>query len=111
MKIVKALTLGLKKVYIIYSQKRLAFEFDKQKSRSNYQKHGIDFVKAQKLWHDENAIEDEADTIEEKRYRRTGEIDGISYTAYFTWRNDKVRLISVRRARKNEVDEYDKNKC
>ena len=34
----------------------MKFEYDEQKSQINKEKHGIDFVEAQKLWQDENAL-------------------------------------------------------
>lgn len=39
------------------------FEFDQSKSDSNFTKHGIDFVKAQKLWNDSMLLEIPAKTV------------------------------------------------
>lgn len=35
----------------------MEFEFDERKSAANKAKHGIDFVEAQALWHDEQLVE------------------------------------------------------
>jgi len=54
----------------------MKFEFDPQKSRSNKQKHGIDFVDAQSLWDDWDLLEIPAKTIEDEgRCLVIGKID------------------------------------
>jgi hypothetical protein len=35
----------------------ISFEWDKNKSQSNLQKHGISFKEAQSVFYDENAVE------------------------------------------------------
>ena len=84
------------------------FEFDPEKSIANKDKHGIDFISAQALWEDPNAIKIKARTIDEARYIVIGKIAGKHWTAIITCRNDHVRIISVRRARKKEVQAYEK---
>lgn len=44
------------------------FEFDVAKSKTNHEKHGIDFVEAQELWEDEDRLEIPARTEDEPRY-------------------------------------------
>ena len=83
------------------------FEFDKTKSISNGKKHGIDFVEAQELWDDPDRIEVPAKTQVEKRYVLTGRISNKHWSAVFTLRENRVRIISVRRARSQEVEEYE----
>ena len=85
------------------------FEFDPQKSQSNKFKHGIDFEEAKALWNDPNAIEIELRYPNEKRHARIGKpFEGSLelWTAIFTLRAEKVRLISVRRARTKEEQQY-----
>ena len=85
------------------------FEFDPQKSQSNKLKHGIDFEEAKALWNDPNAIEIELHNLDEKRSARIGkQFEGSNelWTAIFTFRGEKVRLISVRRARVKEKQRY-----
>ena len=85
------------------------FEFDPQKSQSNKLKHGIDFEEAKALWNDPNAIEIELQYPDEKRRARIGkQFEGSSelWTAIFTLRVEKIRLISVRRARTKEEQQY-----
>lgn len=84
-----------------------SFEFDELKSRSNKRKHGIDFVEAQALWHDENVLELTARVSGESRYVVVGTIGGKHWTAVITYRGGAIRLISVRRSRIPEVQAYE----
>lgn len=84
----------------------MKFEYDSHKSRSNKQKHGIDFEDAKILWNDERAIEIEARTTGETRKLLIAEKDGNIWSAVFTLRNNKIRIISVRKSRKNEKEIY-----
>ena len=84
-----------------------SFEFDTAKSESNRAKHGIDFVEAQGLWNDPMLLEIPAKTDDEPRYLAIGQIDGKHWSAVITYREANVRLISVRRARTEEVALYE----
>lgn len=85
----------------------MLFEFDEAKSRANKAKHGIDFVKAQELWLDDMLLEIEARSEDEPRFVVIGRIDGKHYSAVITYRDDRIRLISVRRSRDKEVALYE----
>lgn len=85
----------------------MEFEFDANKSDANQRKHGIDFVDAQVLWDDYNRIEVPARTDDEPRWLVIGYIEQSHYSAVITDRGDRIRLISVRRARKEEVRIYE----
>jgi uncharacterized DUF497 family protein len=84
-----------------------SFEFDATKSESNRSKHGIDFVEAQSLWGDPMLLEIPANTEDEPRYLVIGLIDGKHWSAVITYRGANIRLISVRRARAEEVVLYE----
>ena len=84
-----------------------AFEFDPVKSNSNLVKHNIDFVEAQVLWNDPMLLEIAAKTEDEPRYLVIGLIDGKHWSAVITYRGTTIRLISVRRARAEEVALYE----
>ena len=86
----------------------MEFEYDKVKSAANHKKHGIDFLEAQELWNDPDCIVIPARTVGESRYLLIGKLGKIFWSAIFTLRNQKIRIISVRKARKNE-EEYYKN--
>ena len=83
------------------------FEFNAIKSESNRAKHGIDFVVAQSLWSDPMLLEIPAKTDDEPRWVVIGQIDGKHWSAVITYRAGNVRLISVRRARAEEVALYE----
>ncbi|MFT5140764.1 MAG: uncharacterized DUF497 family protein [Rhodothermales bacterium] len=83
------------------------FEFDTSKSESNLQKHGIDFIEAQALWSDSNLLEIPAKTLDEPRFLVIGVIEQKHWSAVVTYRNGKIRLISVRRSRDEEVTLYE----
>jgi len=83
------------------------FEFDGKKSTANHSKHGIDFIEAQQLWDDLNLLEVPARTTDEPRFLIVGKIKGNTWSAVTTYRDEKVRIISVRRSRKEEVELYE----
>ena len=88
----------------------MKFEYDRNKSQINKEKHGIDFVNAQNLWQDENALIVPANIIDdETRYALISTFKDKCYTAIFTLRDEIYRIISVRRCRKNEERNYEKN--
>jgi len=78
------------------------FEYDPAKSEANKLKHAIDFEEAQQLWNDESALEGKTPYTKEERYYRIGRIGRVFWTAIFTYREGRIRLISVRRARGSE---------
>ncbi|WP_219414046.1 BrnT family toxin [Pseudonocardia nigra] len=83
------------------------FEFDPNKSAANRDKHGIDFIEAQRLWVDGLRVEVPARTVDEARWLVIGRIDGKHWSAVVTFRQGKVRIISVRRSREEEVAIYE----
>ncbi len=85
----------------------MEFEFDPRKSESNKQKHGIDFYEAQELWADPDFIEIPVKTSDESRFLVIGKVSGKHWSGIITYRIEKIRIISVRRSRKEEVDIYE----
>ena len=85
----------------------MGFECDPPKSLSNKAKHGVDFDEAQELWRDPDRIFAPTSAGPEPRFLVIGKIGGRVWTAVFTLREDRVRIISVRRARKDEVERYE----
>jgi uncharacterized DUF497 family protein len=81
------------------------FEFDPTKSKSNRLKHGIDFDEAKILWEVPGVIR-QANFSGELRWLLIAKHSGKIWSAIYTMRRQKVRLISVRRARKNEEELY-----
>ena len=87
----------------------MEFEYDPAKSRANVQKHGIDFEDAQDLWRDSGLLILPSRLTKEPRLLAIGKILDRHWTAVFTERAGKVRLISVRRSRVEERSLYDRN--
>jgi len=83
------------------------FEFDDTKSALNLKKHGIDFEVAQELWNDPDVIEVQAKSDNEPRFLVIGCIASKHWSAVITYRSSTIRIISVRRSRKPEVELYE----
>lgn len=85
----------------------LRFEFDEAKSEINRAKHGIDFVKAQELWKDQRLLGVPARVEDEPRFLIVGRLASKHWSAVITYRDEAIRIISVRRSRKEEVALYE----
>ncbi len=85
----------------------MEFEFDEKKSLANKEKHGLDFFEAQALWYDPDLLEVPAKTTDEPRFLIIGRIEEKCWSAVITYRKDTIRIISVRRARVEEIALYE----
>jgi uncharacterized DUF497 family protein len=85
----------------------MEFEYDEAKSKRNKEKHGIDFVEAQLLWDDPERMEIPAKTEDEPRCVVIGKIAGKHWSVIVTYRENKTRIISARRSRKEEIEFYE----
>ena len=83
------------------------FEFDPKKSLSNLDKHGIDFISAQTIWVDPDFIEIQAKSLDEPRSLVIGVMAEKHWSAAITYREQNIRIISVRRSRSSEVAIYE----
>lgn len=83
------------------------FEWDDEKAALNFQKHGVTFDTAAKVFGDENRIEeyDEEHSIDEDRWRVIGMVGKVIFVIY-TERGDCTRLISAREATVKERRKY-----
>lgn len=84
----------------------MAFEWDNEKNFSNQTKHGIDFDTARALWDDDRRVEIQSSYPLENRSILVAKLDKKLWTAIFTRRGSALRIISVRRARKQEANLY-----
>lgn len=82
------------------------FEWDDNKRETNLKKHGIDFVDVIEIFNDINRIEMEIVQNGEKRFQTIGMIYDIVILLVYTWRGEKIRIISARRASKKERNVY-----
>lgn len=85
----------------------MEFEYDAGKSEANRSKHGIDFETAQELWQDARRVEIPAKTVDEARFVVIGRMAGQTWSAVVTYRGERVRIISVRRSRPEEIGIYE----
>jgi uncharacterized protein len=85
----------------------MEFEFDPKKSEANKAKHGIDFIEAQALWNDPDIMEIPVKTTDELRFLVIGKISEKHWSGIITYRGGRIRMISVSRSRKEEVDQYE----
>ena len=85
----------------------MMFEYDLNKSNSNLKKHKISFETAKELWEDDRLLEIPAKTIDEERFIIIAKLKNKCWTGVITYRNKNIRIISVRRSRKNEEELYE----
>jgi uncharacterized DUF497 family protein len=86
----------------------VGFEFDESKSRANKAKHGVDFLEAQALWDDPALVEVPARSDIEPRFLVVGPMGGKHWSAFVTYRDKNIRVISVRRSRPEGVAIYER---
>ena len=88
----------------------MLFEWDDEKEKINIAKHGIDFATAARVFGDENRLEiyDEAHSYNEDRYITIGSVDAVTFIVMvvYTERGESIRLISARKATKQEGRMY-----
>jgi uncharacterized protein len=82
-----------------------AVEWNEAKAASNRRKHGIDFDEAVEIFYGASLLR-RSDRHMEERWLAIGETEGRVVTVVFTWRGDALRIISARRARRNEKRAY-----
>ena len=85
----------------------MEFEFDPEKSIANQEKHGIDFQAARAIWDDADYIEIPLKTTDEVRFMVIGMINNKVWSGIIMFRGESIRIISVRRSRKEEIAIYE----
>jgi len=84
------------------------FEWDKSKAKKNKSKHGIAFADTFAVFEDPNAVTIEDFRSDEQRYVTIGmDAFGRILVVVYTWRDDKIRFISARKAMRSEVRQYE----
>jgi uncharacterized DUF497 family protein len=85
------------------------FEWDAHKARANLRKHGVDFAGAVAVFEDEQAltVRDDVSAVDEQRYLSVGrDVRGRILVVAYTWRSNRIRLFSARRATATERRQY-----
>jgi uncharacterized DUF497 family protein len=88
---------------------KLEFEWNGAKAKANFRRHGVSFDLAKAVFSDPFAVErlDEREEHGEERFVIIGAAEGeaLLFVAY-TEREERIRIISARRATQNEQDDY-----
>lgn len=84
------------------------FEWDTGKDAANFAKHKIDFATAKRVFHDPNAVvgDDLSSSHAGDRFFITGQVDGRMVPVVYTYRHDRIRLISAWPSTRREIDDY-----
>lgn len=86
----------------------MRFEWDSGKAISNLRKHGIDFADAVTVLEDDRAVRIREETVEDARFVTIG-MDTLArvLVVVYAWRDEKIRIISARKATRNERRRYE----
>ena len=85
----------------------MKFEWDDAKARANLRKHGIDFADAATVFDDESALTVPDPGFDEDRYVTMAvDAPGRLLVVVYTWRHDRIRIISARKAGPSETRAY-----
>ncbi len=83
-------------------------EWDARKAESSLRKHRVDFADATTALHDERAITiADTDSDEQRFVTLAADALGRILVVVYTWRGDTVRLISARKATRQERSQYE----
>ena len=83
----------------------MRFEWDERKRRVNLAKHGLDFRRAVSVF-DRTSFTYPSPRLDEERWVTVGEAHGRLVAVVWTWRSGAIRVISMRRARREEAGQY-----
>lgn len=89
---------------------RVEYEWDPTKAAANLRKHGIDFADAALVLEDELALTTrDLYSKDEERFVTLGhDPQGRLLVVVYTWRGDRIRLISARQATSRERRDFEK---
>jgi uncharacterized DUF497 family protein len=96
------------RLLVFFVMMELNFEWDENKRLLNLKKHGIDFPDAIQIFFDTNRLEaiSERQNYEEIRWKVIGKVEENILFVVYTKRDSKYRIISARKAHKNERKIY-----
>ena len=93
----------------------MKFEWDERKNLTNQQKHGLNFETASLVFDEPNALSIQDRFVdEEERWQIIGQIAGlmialVAHTIRLEEDTEIIRIISARKATKEERNEYEKS--
>jgi uncharacterized DUF497 family protein len=85
-----------------------AFEWDEEKAAANLRKHGVPFEVAPEAFRDDHRLDqvDSRRDYGEERRNSVACVDGLHLAVSYTMRGDVARIISIRRASRQERNRY-----
>jgi uncharacterized DUF497 family protein len=83
------------------------YEWDPAKAKSNQEEHGVDFADAVQVFDNPYLNKEDTDVVGDQVFVALG-MDNLGrlLVVVYTYRQDKIRLISARKATKKEGTEY-----
>ena len=85
----------------------MTFEWNEAKRQGNVDKHGIDFARVEEVFRGLNVtMEDDRHSYGEQRFVTLGLLSGRVVVVVHTEREDRIRIISIRKATRNEQQLY-----
>ncbi len=89
----------------------MAYEWDPEKEKANYTKHGVHFADAVGALEDERALTEPDDSTSEERFRTLGmDFLGRIIVVAYTYRGENIRLISARKAKPWQRASYERKR-
>jgi uncharacterized protein len=92
---------------------KIKFDWSDEKALINFQKHDVSFEESMTVWNDEFAafLHDDKHSIDEERYLMIGySFKNNLLFVSFTERDDRIRIISSRKATKKERKRHEENR-
>jgi len=87
------------------------YEWDPDKAASNLSKHGVDFADAVGVFEDDRALTIEDTSTTEERFKTLGtDFTGRLLVVVYTYRGDRIRLISARKATAPQRNAYERKR-
>ena len=81
----------------------MRFSWDERKRRLNLKEHGLDFVDAPRVFEGPTfTFEDDRFAYDEQRFVTLGLLDGLAVSIVHTETPSRIRVISFRKATRNE---------
>jgi uncharacterized DUF497 family protein len=84
------------------------YEWDDRKARENRRRHGVDFADSVAVFSDDHALTLQDEHAGEERFVTIGmDVLGRVLVVVYTWRGERIRIISARKATKYERAQYE----
>ena len=86
----------------------MAYQWNRDKAATNLRKHGIDFADSVSVFSDDLAITISDERFDEERFVTIGvDAFGRVLVVVYTIRNEETRIISARKATRQERQQYE----